>query len=808
MWGGREYLVFCAICGLLTVGFAAVPSAAANEPLAAGPFVDKILYSVIEGDDQQVLALQNNEIDLIGDMIDPGHLPTLSAAEDIAVASLLRNGYGYITIKCDKYPFNITAFRRAVAFATDKQAISADVWDGLSEPLDSCVPKVNPYSTEGLLGYTYYEADVEVGNQLLDAAGFADHDEDGFREAPDGSDFDVVIKVAQSSNVAIEVGAMVAQALQNLHIDAVSQPTDFYEYLTQLYFHGDYDMVFLGASFTDFDVDWLAYDYWSEYADVDYWNFPCWANATYDSYRDQLLHSVDYQEVYEAAFAMQEIWVHSSPVIVCYENMEFSAYRTDRFEGFVDDVRQGVPGWWTNYKVHLKQSEGGPFGGTFRRSNPLDVDTFNFMASSSVYTKNVVDELYDSLLRQGMEGEDMLWLAESYTAETHEDNPAVPVGHNRFVFDMVQNATWTDGTLLTAYDAAFTLNYYLDAPGNPYGTDLTEMIVAYASANYTLVIEFSTVSYWHLHTVGYKPVLPKHVFEHIPPEDWNQWNPNPPSETMVTSGPFNVSGYVPGEFVELTRNPYYFRGADVKSKPTFLTPPQDLTYQVGTIGHFVYWTPQDDNPDAYTIYQNDTAMETGNWNGSLILYSVDGLDLGVYDYRLVVNDSDGLWAEQTVRVFVVNDTVAPLIDSPVDVLYVEGEVGNSISWNATDDYPQVYVLLQNGTMSGFNIWTGGSIQINVDGLSVGVYNYTLMVIDIAGNFACDSVFVFVNSATSTTTTTTTTTNTTTTTTSTTGPSTTPPPSDGFPMDMLSLMITLGSILVIVIFVILIVRSRP
>ncbi|MGY5853675.1 MAG: ABC transporter substrate-binding protein, partial [Candidatus Thorarchaeota archaeon] len=111
-----------------------------------GAYVDRLVYNVIEGDDQQVLALQNNEIDLIGDMVDPTHLPTLEAAENIEIENVLRNGYGYVTINTAKNPFNYTAFRRAIAFALDKQAISDDAWDGLSEPQDSCVPKVNPFS--------------------------------------------------------------------------------------------------------------------------------------------------------------------------------------------------------------------------------------------------------------------------------------------------------------------------------------------------------------------------------------------------------------------------------------------------------------------------------------------------------------------------------------------------------------------------------------------------------------------------------------------------------------------------------------
>ncbi len=537
----------------------------------SGPYIDKLVFNVITQDDQQVLALQDDEIDLIGDMVDPSFLDTLTEAENIEVANVLRNGYGYVTINTAKYPYNITSFRRALAFALDKEAISDDVWDGLSVPQDSCVPQVQPASIEGQLPYTYYEANVALGAQLLADAGFADVDADGFLEAPDGSDFDVLVECAQSSNIAIEVGQKVADALNALDIDAVSVPTDFYEYLNRLYFHGDYDIVFLGSSFNNFDVDWLAYEFWSEYADEPYWNFPNFQNASYDSWRDQLLHATYWEGdggVLEAALEMQEVWVYQSPMIICYENILLSAYRTDRFEGYINDVSDGVPGWWTNYKVHLKDELGGPFGGTFRWSNPLDLDTFNFMVSSSAYTMNVLGEFYDSLIQQDDQGNDVNWLAESFIAETHEDNPNVPDGYTRFTFEMIQNATWTDGSPLTAEDVAFSLNYFRDAPGNPYGADLTEMTAAYAPTTYTVVVEFGSESFWHLHTAAYKPVIPKAVFQDVGLDGWNLWNPDPPTDAMVTSGPFNVSDYVAGEFVELTYNPNYFFGLDRSTDTT------------------------------------------------------------------------------------------------------------------------------------------------------------------------------------------------------------------------------------------------
>ena len=542
-----------------------------------GPYVDKLVFRVIEEEAAAVLALQNNLIDMLGDMVDPAYLEVLEEAANIKTEMIQRNGYGYMTINTAKYPFNYTSLRRAIAFAVDKQRISDDVWAGLADPQDGPLSAVNPWTIEGTLGYTYYEENIDIGNQLLEDAGFFIDPVTGFRTAPDGSAFDVNVECAISSDIATQVGTVFADALVDLHINGRSEPTAFDEYVARLNTHGDYDMCFLGVSFGGFGADYLADEFWGENADVPFLNVASWANDSYDAWVDQLMHSVDYDLVKEASDEMQKIWIYECPWIIAYNNLEIGAFRTDRFEGHVNDISGGVVGYWTNNKVHLKDSEGGPFGGTFRWNNPKDIATFNVLAASSGYSWNVLEEMYDSLLTLDPFGEDMLWLAESYIKESHADNELVPEGHTRYTFDLIQNATWSDGTPLTAEDVAFSMNYIRDAPGCRPGPELAEVSAAYAPTTYTVIIEFDTESYWHLGRIAGKPILPKHIFEAIGAENWATWQPTPPTDEMVLSGPFNVSMYVAGEFVEMTRNPNFFFGIE---RPTTTTTTTDTTTEV------------------------------------------------------------------------------------------------------------------------------------------------------------------------------------------------------------------------------------
>ena len=165
------------------------------------------------------------------------------------------------------------------------------------------------------------------------------------------------------------------------------------------------------------------------------------------------------------------------------------------------------------------------------------------------------------------------------------------------------------------------------------------------------------------------------------------------------------------------------------------------------MGIAITWSPSDSNPHSFTLYLNGTEIATDEWNGSSIEVSVDGFTLGYHNFTLVVVDGNGLSANDTVIVRVV-DTTHPVIDNPINIEYELGSVGNLISWNPSDLFPESYSLLRNGTELLSEDWDGLSLEISVDGLSPGHYNYTLIVFDTSGNNVSDSVIVNVIDTTS------------------------------------------------------------
>jgi ABC-type transport system substrate-binding protein len=615
-----------------------------------GPYIHQLQYKAIPYDDEQVLALKNGEIDAISYPIDPSFIQDLEEHPDVEIEQVIRNGYGYLTINCAKYPLNITAFRRAFAFAFNKTEVVEEIWEGLAVAQDSLVPQANPYSIEGDLPYNYYDANIALANELLDEAGFDDIDSDGFREAPDGSDFDILVECAQSSNIAIEVGAIAADALTSIGIDAVSEPTDFYEYLNRLYFHGDYDVVFLGSSYSDFSLEWLAYEFWSHYADEPYWNFPNFRNESYDFWRDQLLTS-PYLEgeggVLKAAEEMQKIWIYESPMIIAYDNILAYVHRTDRFTEWVVDVSNGFDSSWTNMQVKLKDAEGGPLGGLLRVG----------VASTGLST-SIQNNLYDTLFMDQPDGSLKPWVAESYIVETNDNDSSIPVGHTRYTFNIVDNHTWSDGEPLTSADVVFSLNYYHNNLGNSEGVNIEGLETCYAPTSTQVVVVLSSSPFWHLHEIANAYILPQH-------EDVDD-------RGYVTSGPFFING---SSIYNLTTYPNHFKYNSMnvpRIEDDGLIPdivaPETLIYTVGETGNQLVWSISDSTPANYTILQDSVIIVEENWNSNeaVVTVNVDDLDVGSYNFTLIATDYFGNTNSSSVLVEV---------QMVFDIILVVGGIG-------------------------------------------------------------------------------------------------------------------------------------
>lgn len=533
--------------------------------LNSGPLINSILYRVMN-QDQTILAIQTGEIDMAASYFDPVHYESLRNNPDIDIVNASRNGYGHIAINCRDPPLNETVLRQAFAYAFDKTRVTSEIFDGQSREHDSLVPYRNGWCIENQLPYHYYTAQPIIGNQILNDSGKFPFGSNGYRTY-NGLPFDIEVAYpADIPSIPVRTYRIAVDALLSLHVNASARPMKYFELLAVLDSHGDYDMAAGGfLNFNNNDVDWLAYQYWSEYADSPSQNPSNFMNETYDRCRDQLLHGVTYEEVYNASYWMQRILHEQVPLVVTDMTIYHQAYRTDRFIGHVPDLGGYITGPWTMRRIHCLD---GSYGGMVRVAIAKDPDSFNIFTAESSASEIIFNELYSSLYRYGPDLKPYPDLADKLLIETHDDNSDVQNGHTRFTLDIIQNATWSDGVSLTAQDIAFTFNYLLQS-GAPLGSSnpLSGLIAVYAPTAYRVVIEYNTESYWHFSKFAYLPIIPKHIFTPdggIGYDGWSTWNPVfNPEDAHVTCGPFVFVDYKPNQWYELAWNPLFHYGVDV-----------------------------------------------------------------------------------------------------------------------------------------------------------------------------------------------------------------------------------------------------
>ncbi|MHA2047216.1 MAG: hypothetical protein ACW99G_20690 [Candidatus Thorarchaeota archaeon] len=220
------------------------------------------------------------------------------------------------------------------------------------------------------------------------------------------------------------------------------------------------------------------------------------------------------------------------------------------------------------------------------------------------------------------------------------------------------------------------------------------------------------------------------------------------------------------------------------------------------------WTPVS---DTFTIAPNVTLDEWYRW-GFSFNYTFGGTD-NVYSISYLKSDGSLANVEQIgyaegtsslIGIFyMTRDNNTPVVNSPSDINKEASETGYEIVWNGTDMSPAAYKIFKDEVEMSRGFWNSSAEEftIDVDGLGVGSYKYTIVLYEASGLSSNDTVMVEVVADPTPTPTTTTPPVTTTTTT------TTPP---GGLMDFLTENILLvGGIagVGVILIIIVIVRRR-
>jgi peptide/nickel transport system substrate-binding protein len=208
----------------------------------------------------------------------------------------------------------------------------------------------------------------------------------------------------------------------------------------------------------------------------------------------------------------------------------------------------------------------GRYGGTLTLASYDAPKTFNPTLANDPASLRTLAYVFDGLVEEdGLSYEVEPVLAESWR---------VSADGKRYTFTLRPGLTWHDGKPLTADDVVFTVMTVLRHPDVPWearhalrinGQLPSATRVDAQTVRFDLPAPFAPF----LRAIAGPglPILPKHVFgpwmkakgDDGKPLANAQWGLRAVPTSVVGSGPFMLAAYKPGEAVELTRNPRYFR---------------------------------------------------------------------------------------------------------------------------------------------------------------------------------------------------------------------------------------------------------
>ena len=319
------------------------------------PCIKELIVVFIKESNVALLAVEKGNVDIYDGWVTAESVPKLLATPGVSIHVYISPYFYHWGMLNTRWPFNITDFRRAMAFAVDKQTIINTLLLGYGMPgSPGVVPPVGPnaYYYNPNVANAYY-FDLNMTAKILDQLGFKDVDNDGWREAPNGKDFSFEIYPPSYDIVRVRAAQMIADWLSKVPgggIKAVVRVLDW-KTVWPLIHDGKVDSYLLGSGWAN-DISWLYRRFHSRPEGTGNW--ARYSNPEVDKLTEQLRTTFDPEKRKELAWKIQEYLAKEAPIVTLYYRKMINPYRTDKFDGFFKPADDGLVNRWTILGIHLK----------------------------------------------------------------------------------------------------------------------------------------------------------------------------------------------------------------------------------------------------------------------------------------------------------------------------------------------------------------------------------------------------------------------------------------------------------------------
>ena len=283
--------------------------------------LDRLLSRFIPDPAAQFLELMAGNIDSM--MLSPIQYARIFPArpalsKKIALYKELGNSYTYLGFNLRRAPFDDKRVRQAINYALDKQELIDGVLLGLGEPVASPYKPGTRWSNPQLRPYPY---DPQKARQLLQQAGYQDHDGDGILDK-DGKP--LAFEILTNQNKQREMSAtLIQRRLQEIGIDVKIRVLEWASFIGRFIKTGDFDAVLLGWGL---GLDPDQYNIWhSSQQAPGQFNFIGYHNPEVDRLLEQGRLEMDAGQRMKIYHQFAETLLEDSPIVYLYAGYGLSA---------------------------------------------------------------------------------------------------------------------------------------------------------------------------------------------------------------------------------------------------------------------------------------------------------------------------------------------------------------------------------------------------------------------------------------------------------------------------------------------------
>lgn len=230
------------------------------------PYIERIVWQIIESTDTQLLAFRSGGLDVMGDVrpLRPEYFSLLKREEGLRNFEIYDggpwSGTTFISFNLNKARnsksqpfvdpvksrwFNTLAFRQAVAHAINRQQMINNIFQGIGVVQNSPISVQSPYFLSPKAGLKVYDYNLKQAKALLLGAGFQ-YNSQGQLLDHDGNRVRFTLLTNSGNKLREAIGAQIKQDLSQIGIQVDFNPINFNTLVSKLTDSRDWDCHLIG----------------------------------------------------------------------------------------------------------------------------------------------------------------------------------------------------------------------------------------------------------------------------------------------------------------------------------------------------------------------------------------------------------------------------------------------------------------------------------------------------------------------------------------------------------------------------------